>query len=698
MFGIDDKDLLNKDKIKILNGIAGSGKSTETVDTLRKLGSNFCLASFSNALKFAAQDKFNCAVDTICGLAFVNTPFPRSDEKDVTEFDTVILDEILLDGVECIKWMEHHVGTVNIIALTDSRQMLNASNGRASIRAFEELCKKDYTVVIDIDKTRRARNKETEKMYERLYKLDSNKIMSLDEVQKIFKCDIVHMEDIEYSDNASFLCHSNAAEHEVYKMYGLCDRKDIKLIPKNHISRNREVDVSKYPICDQITAEAKRVNSYLQAHNVGSVTRYQGREVVTGDACYFVCKKDDIFTGREIYTVGTRCQDMKSLHIAIINIPEYKDPETINGRGVCEAIVLDIPNHDKSYQYVSQHKMYGLIKQFGDENTTYRTEMITSGNNIIYSTLRNVDLEKFADIGEDEVVIKKGSYTNKKSFNSIMKKDSSMHFDFMPRVYQILGREVYSARIQNPKRSSKDKFTRSCDLSSAFPTLLTFAELPKAGCLYEKYDKDLLNFYVYKGDKVSPGAIITEALANKLGDSEYVFSTAKQIGCDLGRYTYEQAHISSDRKKAINKNFKWGKLESNYYDPEIVVDKGEVCKKYVKCKTKVYELVSCALWSALCLIMLEAIESLGVSEAYVATDCIYYNSKKDPVLPSWCDYRIEDVAAAETKDDGGKYHNIIKQSYEDLPTEAEVKRAKARERKRKQRERERAIKEGRSEI
>ena len=41
IFGISDKDLMDKNKVKIINGIAGSGKSTSTVNELRKLGSLF---------------------------------------------------------------------------------------------------------------------------------------------------------------------------------------------------------------------------------------------------------------------------------------------------------------------------------------------------------------------------------------------------------------------------------------------------------------------------------------------------------------------------------------------------------------------------------------------------------------------------------------------------------------------------------
>lgn len=125
IFGISDEDFFDKNKIKIIDGIAGAGKSSMVIDKLKKHGSKFCLASFSNALKFAAADRFDCECDTICGLAFINRPFPRSEEKEVTEYDTVVLDEILLDGRECLQWMKHNVGKVNIIALTDSHQMLS---------------------------------------------------------------------------------------------------------------------------------------------------------------------------------------------------------------------------------------------------------------------------------------------------------------------------------------------------------------------------------------------------------------------------------------------------------------------------------------------------------------------------------------------------------------------------------------------
>lgn len=679
MFGISDVDLLDPNKIKVLNGIAGSGKSTTTVSELRRLGSNFCLASFSNALKFAASDKFGCPTDTICGLEFVNTPYPRYDEKPVVEFDTVVNDEILLDGVECINWMMNNVGKVNIIALTDSRQMLNAENGKEALKAFNALLKKPYVISVDIDQTKRARDQKTKDIYMKLYNTNSNQVFTVNQASALLECDIIDAADILFDTSSTYLCHSNAIEHELYKKYNLQDRRDIDLIPKNHISRNKNVDKSKYPICDQITATEKKVASYLQAANVATPTRFQGKEVLTSDECYFVVQEDDVFTGRELYTVGTRCQSINSLHIAVIKVNSYKDPEYIRGKPVVSARRLDIPDADLHYQNVLPGTMAKLIGEYGEENVSYFNDMITSGNNIIYSTMSNAQLSMMANITDNHIEFAPKVINRSRSVRSIVKKDTTMHFDFMPRVYEILGIDVTPPRISNPKDCFKSQFTKLCDIYSAFPTVLHFAPMPKAGYLYEQYDPNLLNFYLYKGNKVTKGSIITEALANKLGDADYVFSTAKQDGCELGHYTYAQCKISKEKKAKINKNFLWGILEAGYYVRTNVVTNGEIGIRYVKHPDNNLELVACALWSALCLVMLEAIESLNTDKFFVVTDGLYYNGDVDPKIPDWCDYRIEIKDESIISDE--KYKNIAFKTYDDLKTDLEKKRERDRTRR-----------------
>ena len=677
---ISDIDFKDKNKAKIIIGPAGTCKSTMSVSTARQLGLRFKMCTFSNALKFAAYDKFGCEVDTICGAAFVNSPAPRTAFKEITGYDTVILDEILLDGVDCIKWIKANIGKVNIIALTDTKQMLTAEGGAAALKEFKTLCDRKDVMLIELTDSLRPVNEKTKKLYEELYKADSNQIYTVQGMKDLLKCDTAEMFDVKFDDNDTYICHSNKIEHELYKRYGISDRRDITLIPKNHISRQRVVDVNKYPICDQITATDKRISAYLQSAAIATPTRYQGREVLPQNNCYYFVKEDDVITGREIYTVATRCKDIASLKIVVINVEEVKDPVSIHGIKVRDVKHLRIATSDMQCRSLTPSHMLDVIKKYGDEDQAYYTDYVVCKDHIVYTTMPLSTMKKFTKIEGNEVTI----VTNKTSgarvsIQSIVKKDTTMHFDFMEKVYNILGTSIKSPRIVNKGR--KEGYKKLCDIYSAFPTILKYTELPKAGELYTFRDDNLLNFYVYKGDVLSKGSLITEELAKKVGDSEYVFSTAKQDGCMLGTYTYEQSRASKEKKANVNKNFLWGILEKGYYTREMAAVNGSAVPVYRKDPKNNLELLACALWSNLCLIMLNAVESLGVNDYYVMTDGLYYNSDKDPVLPSWCDYRICEMNWNHEKKE--KYENIIYKSYQDPPTEKQLKAAKEKKRRSK---------------
>lgn len=560
--------------------------------------------------------------------------------------------------------------------------------GKSSIiDEFNKLCKQSNVICAKVNKTRRARNKETEDLYKRLYKLPSEELFNLNDVQAIFGCNVLKFEDIAYDKSSAYICHTNLIEHEVYKKFSLCDNRSNELIPKNHISRKRNVDFSKYPICDQMTATAKKIDSYLQVANVGSPTRYQGREIEVGDQCYYLVEEGSFFTGREIYTVGTRCQDINSLHIVIVDVAYYKDPEDIKGTKVVQAETLDIPNHEKTYKFVTEGQMSKILKEYGRPGTYYRKDIITSGTNIIYSTLPNCALSAFADINEDPnnytVTFKKRRPGAMKTIRSICKKDPTMHFDFMQKVYDIVKSEIRPPRIKNPTKCSMKQFEKLCDIYSAFPTILAKAPMPKAGMIFEEYDKDRLNFYIYRGEVVSKGSVITEELADLLGESEFAFSTEKQIGCKMGQYAYEQSRKSKEKKAAVNKQFKWGMLESDFYKREELCIDGKFEFVYVRHNENVLELVACALWSSLCKVMIEAVNSINATEFFVVTDGLYYNGDTMPTIPEWCDYRIEDKKSG--KEGPEKYNNILFKTYDDPQTEADKKRKRDREQKQKKR-------------
>lgn len=687
VFGISDKDLLDPNKIKIIDGIAGSGKSTQIVNKLTELGSHFCLASFSNALKFAAADKFGCPCDTICGLEFYNHPYPRSEERDVTEFDTVINDEMLLDGMENMKWILNHVGKTNIIGLTDSHQMLSVENSDHVLKLLEKMKKRKDVIYVNVTQTKRAITQETYEMYNELFRLQSNQAFTLNQVQIMFGCDVIPFSDISYSNDNAYICHSNKIEHEIYKAYNISNRSDINKIPKSHIARDRNVDFNKYPTCDQMTAIDKNLSDYCQCANISSPVRMQGKEVQQGNECYFIVEANSIFTGREVYTVGTRVKDMKSLHIVVIELDEYKDPETINKVRIASPKRLDIPDLEcRYYKQLSNNDMNKLIKEHGKPGTYYYSDFVTSGKNIVFGTKGVDSFKSLGTIDNDQgnftITIEKIKGGRRKSIKSFTKKDATMHFDYMPRVYEIVDGDVKAPRIINPKGCRINDFDRYCDLYSAFPTILHLAPMPAAGYVYTEYDPDMLNFYRYNGSRVTNGSIITEELANKIGESEYLFSVKKQIGCELGHYTYKESRESKEKKAKIHENFKWGAFYRPYYKKEVVSLDGNSVLRYVKNARDNLELVGCAVWSKLCAIMFDAIDSLGTDKFMVVTDGLLYTGDKIPVIPEEYDFRIDNKQMErDFGKTGDKYSNVIFKTYDELKDARTVKAEREKQRR-----------------
>ena len=96
---------------------------------------------------------------------------------------------------------------------------------------------------------------------------------------------------------------------------------------------------------------------------------------------------------------------------------------------------------------------------------------------------------------------------------------------------------------------------------------------------------------------------------------------------------------------------------------------GETLYAYVKHEKNNLELVACALWSHLCLIMLNAISSINAKDFFVVTDGLYYNGDTMPTFPSYCDYRIELKDWTKTESTDEKYTNIIFKTYKDLSKE-----------------------------
>ena len=56
IFGIDEKDFFDKNKVKVIDSIAGAGKSTQTHMALANI--NYLRVTATNQLKKDAEEKF----------------------------------------------------------------------------------------------------------------------------------------------------------------------------------------------------------------------------------------------------------------------------------------------------------------------------------------------------------------------------------------------------------------------------------------------------------------------------------------------------------------------------------------------------------------------------------------------------------------------------------------------------------------
>ena len=129
VFSITDSDFLDKNKVKVIHGVAGRGKSSVINDFLQSNGVDYLWTTSTNKLKRDAMERYGCNASTVCSALFTSENGQFYIEEKDPECKTIIIDEILQTSPKVLDWIRHHVGTYNIIVLTDTHQMLARENG-----------------------------------------------------------------------------------------------------------------------------------------------------------------------------------------------------------------------------------------------------------------------------------------------------------------------------------------------------------------------------------------------------------------------------------------------------------------------------------------------------------------------------------------------------------------------------------------
>ena len=125
IFNISDEDFLDKNKVKIIDGKAGAGKSSKIDDFLKEHNVPYVRYTSTNALRRDAEKRYEgTECDTIAGGLFTTEEGKFYCEMKSPKIHTVVIDEILQTNERVIDWIKENRGEYNIIITTDTRQML----------------------------------------------------------------------------------------------------------------------------------------------------------------------------------------------------------------------------------------------------------------------------------------------------------------------------------------------------------------------------------------------------------------------------------------------------------------------------------------------------------------------------------------------------------------------------------------------
>lgn len=340
LFSIPDEVLQDKDIINIIDGIAGSAKSSN-ID--RYFQGQYKRYTSTVKLMKDAINRYGCDCDTIAGGLFTAGNGQYFIDYKEPDTEVVVIDEILQTSPRVLEWCEKYRGLYKIIITTDSCQMLPKNGGDAFWRTFEEFCHKDFVHYTELTYSFRPVNEETRALYTELYNSVNDKTFNAFEFYRN-KFDTIKYEDMSFNALNVYLTHTNEIEDFLYRDKDIVHRNDIDFIPKGCIAKRQNINEENYPRLSQLQAEKSRTTNYLQASNIGTVTRYQGSEVMPEQKCFFIIAPGARVSNREFYTAITRCKDISSFCMVYCTEAKKKKLAYLNGYRVKDQGTLYFDN------------------------------------------------------------------------------------------------------------------------------------------------------------------------------------------------------------------------------------------------------------------------------------------------------------------------------------------------------------------
>lgn len=569
MFDILETDVMNPNKIKVIKGIAGSGKSWQTDAELVSRFGSYGRYTSTNALNDDAKNKFiNADCRTIASALFDNKETFYAEEKPAPE-KVIVLDEVLQASSKIFWWMAHNVGKYNIFVTTDEKQML-AVGGEKSLKYFENLQNSDVSTVTDLTYSYRPLDDDTRNIFNSLYKLDSN----TRDGKEILK-DIPEIGSIEeYTAGDMVICHNNEIEERIYKKLDLSNRYDLPLVGKGYLASRKSK--RRAPILCQKQADATKSCAYYQIAKIGTPTRLQGQE--QDGRIIYVIEDYSNFYNREIYTAITRARRFEDIRLLVLPHSEKIVFSTFCGKPVYTEKTEEDKKKDEQAKEEREKK------------------------NDAYGTGVKGGKRRLTPWGD-------------------CKKYPALNLEQTPAMYKELEKHGLDRVIYPMYKNvtKKEDYKVTLDIFSCYPTFLAFGKVPMNGELYTEYDKTKQNYYIYTGkDLFHTGALMTDELAEQIPDDEkeYAFST----DYIQGRYTHIYDLATKDKEsKQYTKQYEWGWYQKRYLER---YNDGYLLNKY-----NTHELILVALVSQMTALMLKLAKSENF-DCYVMVDAIHFNPKK----------------------------------------------------------------------
>lgn len=615
IFTISDEKFFDNNYIKVIDGIAGAGKSSIIDRFFKDNGKIYGRYTSTNVLKRDAQKRYpETPIETVASglfqtdaesLSFYRTP------KEV-EFDNIVIDEILQTSSKVINYCYEMVGKKNIIITTDTRQMLAPECGERLLTKFLEMQNDPRVIWITLTESKRPVNDYTTDIYNDAYTSATEFSNSL--FKKYSKTlNTGFYSDYTFTKDDIILTHTKDIEDFIYR--DIDPRaKDLELIPKGSIGRNVPKNLDNYPVVSQKDAEERKLSRYLQAKNICTPTRYQGSEAQPGTRVFFVIENKSRVLNREFYTVLTRCKDLHDLTIVTIDLPDSFEVHTYFGKPVKAHGYLNIYKTDPE---IDKQIKNGEIEQSALDNivNAHPNDKVSYDHNMFFYKEEKVYVK-------DAKPKKKGGkalYTP----SSVMKKDEKMHYSYTANIYRTLEKNGIDQIIYPTclKRGGKERFDTELDLYSAYPSIMSRELIPIDGYLtYQKGCKNKLDFYVYEKEDgiIRKGALFTQELECAIPDGKYLFSLPAERGCKVGTFLYDKAHRSVESKKSL-KDFHWGYYQKKYLKAmpdETNTEYYEINEYFV------YEILMVAILTVLCKMVYTLSKEI---ESTTVVDAVHFN-------------------------------------------------------------------------